>query len=76
MSVAFLHLYVNLPIPLYGTLLSIIIASAMRYLPYGMRYAYAGVLQIHVDTRTLRPRPAPAALSSSCVSSLRSSRLR
>jgi iron(III) transport system permease protein len=49
MSVAFLHVFVNLPIPLYGTLLSVIIASAVRYLPYGMRYAYAGVLQIHTD---------------------------
>src|SRR5262249_53226581 len=47
MSVAFLHVFVNLPLPLYGTLLSIVIASAVRYLPYGMRYAYAGVLQIH-----------------------------
>jgi iron(III) transport system permease protein len=49
MSVAFLHVFVNLPIPLYGTLTSVIIASAVRYLPYGMRYAYAGVLQIHTD---------------------------
>jgi iron(III) transport system permease protein len=49
MSVAFLHVFVNLPIALYGTLLSVIIASAVRYLPYGMRYAYAGVLQIHTD---------------------------
>ena len=49
MSVAFLHVFVNLPVPLYGTLLSVIIASAVRYLPYGMRYAYAGVLQIHID---------------------------
>jgi iron(III) transport system permease protein len=49
MSVAFLHVFVNLPIPLYGTLISVIIASAVRYLPYGMRYAYAGVLQIHMD---------------------------
>src|SRR5205823_1899412 len=49
MSVAFLHVFVNLPIPLYGTLLSVIIASTVRYLPYGMRYAYAGVLQIHTD---------------------------
>jgi iron(III) transport system permease protein len=49
MSVAFLNVFVNLPIPLYGTLLSVIIASAVRYLPYGMRYAYAGVLQIHTD---------------------------
>jgi iron(III) transport system permease protein len=49
MSVAFLHVFVNSPIPLYGTLISVIIASAVRYLPYGMRYAYAGVLQIHTD---------------------------
>jgi iron(III) transport system permease protein len=49
MSVAFLQVFVNLPIPLYGTLTSVIIASTVRYLPYGMRYAYAGVLQIHED---------------------------
>ena len=49
MSVAFLQVFVNLPLPLYGTLLSIVIASAVRYLPYGMRYAYAGVLQIHAE---------------------------
>ena len=49
MSVTFLQVFVNLPLPLYGTLLSIVIASAVRYLPYGMRYAYAGVLQIHAE---------------------------
>ena len=47
MSVAFLYVFVNLPIPLYGTLLSVILASSVRFMPYGMRYAYAGVLQIH-----------------------------
>jgi iron(III) transport system permease protein len=49
LSVAFLQVFVSLPIPLYGTLTSVIIASSVRYLPYGMRYAYAGVLQIHED---------------------------
>jgi iron(III) transport system permease protein len=49
MSVAFLQVFVNLPIPLYGTLVSVVIASTVRFLPYGMRYAYAGVLQIHAD---------------------------
>ena len=49
MSVAFLQLFVSLPIPLYGTLTSVVIASTVRFLPYGMRYAYAGVLQIHED---------------------------
>ena len=47
MGVAFLQLILQLPFALYGTLLSIIIASAVRYLPYGMRYSYAGILQIH-----------------------------
>ena len=51
LGVAFLHVFVNLPLPLYGTLLSVIIASSVRYLPYGMRYAYAGVLQIHQRAR-------------------------
>jgi iron(III) transport system permease protein len=62
MSVAFLQVFVNLPFPLYGTLLSIVIASAVRYLPYGMRYAYAGVLQIHTELEdaaiTAGARPA------------------
>jgi iron(III) transport system permease protein len=49
MGVAFLHVFVNLPLPLYGTLASVVIASAVRYLPYGMRYAYAGVLRIHIE---------------------------
>lgn len=47
MAVAMLELVLNQPFPLYGTLLSIIIASAIHYLPYGMRYSYAGILQIH-----------------------------
>lgn len=49
MSVAFLYVFVSLPVALYGTLLSVIIASTSRYLPYGMRYSYAGVLQIHKE---------------------------
>ena len=49
MGVAFLQLVLNMPFGLYGTLLSIIIASMVRYLPYGMRYAYAGILQIHSE---------------------------
>ena len=49
MSVAFLNVFVRLPVPLYGTLLSVIIAASVRYMPYGMRFAYAGVLQIHPD---------------------------
>jgi iron(III) transport system permease protein len=35
------------PIPIYGTLWIILIAYVIRYLPYGMRYSYSGMLQIH-----------------------------
>jgi iron(III) transport system permease protein len=49
LSVAFLDVFVNMSIPLYGTLLSVVIASSVRYLPYGMRYAFAGTMQIHSD---------------------------
>src|SRR6476661_8589309 len=49
LSVAFLDVFVNMSIPLYGTLLSVVIASSVRYLPYGMRYAVAGAMQVHTD---------------------------
>jgi iron(III) transport system permease protein len=47
LSVAFLQFVLNLPLALYGTLLSIIIASTVQFMPFGMRYSYAGVLQVH-----------------------------
>jgi len=49
MGVAFMQVFLNLPFAFYGTLLSVILASMVRYLPYGMRYSYAGVLQIHTE---------------------------
>ncbi len=47
LAVAFLQLVLNVPLALYGTLLSIIVASMVQFLPFGMRYSYAGVLQVH-----------------------------
>ena len=49
LGLALMQVFLNSPIPLYGTLISIVIASAIRYLPYGMRYSYAGILQIHKE---------------------------
>jgi iron(III) transport system permease protein len=49
LGVAFLQLFLNLPFAFYGTLISIIVAAMVRELPYGMRYAYAGVLQMHPE---------------------------
>lgn len=47
MGVAFLNVFLQMPFGLYGSLLSVVIASTVRFLPYGMRYSYAGVLQVH-----------------------------
>ncbi|HEY4264673.1 MAG TPA: iron ABC transporter permease [Micropepsaceae bacterium] len=47
LAVAFLQFVLSVPFGLYGTLTSIIIASMVQFMPFGMRYSYAGVLQIH-----------------------------
>jgi len=47
LAVAFLQFVLNVPLALYGTLMSIVIASMVQFMPFGMRYSYAGVLQIH-----------------------------
>src|SRR5262249_24551221 len=49
LGVAFLQIFLNTPFGLYGTLDSIVIASLVQYMPYGMRYSYAGALQIHSE---------------------------
>jgi iron(III) transport system permease protein len=47
LGVAVMQLFLNSPIPLYGTIWIIMWAFVIRYLPYGMRYSYAGMIQIH-----------------------------
>ena len=49
LGIALLELGLRSPIPIYGTLWLIGIAFLIRYMPYGMRYAYSGVLQIHPE---------------------------
>jgi iron(III) transport system permease protein len=47
LAVAFLQYVLNMPLALYGTLLSIILATMVQFMPFGMRFTYAGVLQVH-----------------------------
>jgi iron(III) transport system permease protein len=47
LGVALIIVGLRAPIPLYGTLTIIALAFIIRFLPYGMRYAHGGVLQIH-----------------------------
>lgn len=48
-GIAVLRTYIASPIPVYGTIWILAIAFTMRYLPYGMRYAHAGIVQMHPD---------------------------
>lgn len=49
MGVAMMLIFLTVPIPVYHTLWIIFIAYTVRYLPYGMRYTYSGMLQIHKE---------------------------
>ena len=47
LGVAMMEVALRAPFPLYGTLSIIALGFLIRYMPYGMRYAYSGALQIH-----------------------------
>lgn len=49
LGVAMIQLLLAAPVPVYGTLWAFVIAFAIRYLPYGTRYASSGVLQVHPE---------------------------
>ena len=42
-----MEVWLRVPLPIYGTLWIIGIAYVIRYMPFGMRYVYAAVLQLH-----------------------------
>jgi iron(III) transport system permease protein len=46
LGVALLLTYLTLPVPLYGTIWILVVAYITRYIPYGIRYCYPGLLQI------------------------------
>jgi iron(III) transport system permease protein len=49
LGLAFLEIFVNVGGPVYGSLSSLIAVSTIAYLPYGLRYAQLGVIQIHPE---------------------------
>lgn len=49
LGLAFLQIFVHGGTHIYGTLLSLVIASTVAYVPYGLRYAQLGVIQIHPE---------------------------
>ena len=49
LGVAMMDVALRSPIPLYSTLTIVVIAFVIRYMPYGMRYTFTGVMQIHKE---------------------------
>jgi iron(III) transport system permease protein len=49
LAVAMMQVFLSLPLPIYGTIWILLIAFTTRYLPYGLRYSFAGVVQIHSE---------------------------
>jgi iron(III) transport system permease protein len=48
-GLSLMWLYLTVPIPVYGTLWILGIAFVTRFMPYGVRLAYAGFTQIHAE---------------------------
>jgi iron(III) transport system permease protein len=49
LGLAFLEIFVHGGSWLYGSLLSLVVVSVVAYMPYGLRYAQLGVIQIHPE---------------------------
>ncbi|GAA1268232.1 iron ABC transporter permease [Pseudonocardia aurantiaca] len=49
LGVSLIFVYLRFPIPIYGTILVLLIAYVTRFLPYGVRYASASMYQIGTE---------------------------
>lgn len=49
LGVAMMQIFLAAPVSIYGTLWAFVIAFTIRFLPYGMRYAASGIIQIHTE---------------------------
>ena len=72
-----MEVYLRVPLPIYGSLWIIAIAYVIRFMPYGMRYVYSGVLQLHRELEEaegagVRRHPARNGVARAAISSARS----
>ena len=58
LSMAILLIYLRVPLPIYGTVTLLVIAYVTNYLPFGIRYAHAGLIMINRELGRRAPRRA------------------
>jgi iron(III) transport system permease protein len=46
LAVAMMQVFLDVPLPIYGTIIALLIAFTVRFQPYGLRYAFAGIMQV------------------------------
>jgi len=49
LSLAVLRVFINFPLPIYGTIWIILIALVVHYIPWGMRFNHAGLISLHTE---------------------------
>jgi iron(III) transport system permease protein len=49
LSLAVLRLFVAFPLPLYGTLVPIIFAFMVNYLPFALRFSFSGIIAVNSE---------------------------
>jgi len=70
-GLAIMIAYLALPIGIYGTIWILLIAYMTRFLPYGMRFSAASLVQVHKELRNPRLSPAPIGQRLSAASCCR-----
>lgn len=49
LSLAMLRVFINFPLPIYGTVWIILIALVVHYIPWGLRYNHAGLISLSTE---------------------------
>jgi iron(III) transport system permease protein len=49
LAVAMMQVFLAIPVPVYGTIVALLIAFTVRFQPYGLRYAFTGVMQVKTE---------------------------
>jgi iron(III) transport system permease protein len=63
LGVAVIQLFLSLPVGIYGTIWIIVWAFVINALPYGIRYSFTGMLQLHAELEEAATMAGASALT-------------